>query len=307
MKRIGILGIVFVVLAGIVLVQRWQQSKVVVSEPALTVKIEPDRVTRIAVKRPDGEVEIARAGGEWKLTRPIDYPANADLVNGALRAVENLKLEDVISTNPETRSTYQVDSTGTEVRIWTGDQEAMALVLGKSSQDWTHTFVRRIDGNEVYRAEGVLSYNFNRAADDWRDKSILKLEESSIGRIALEYPKEKVQFALVRADSVWMLHEGGKAAEAPDSTQAARLVTAAAKLVAVNFATAADIEGKDFAQVDFRLTVEAGGTTHRVDFLAADESRLLARRDGSDTVFSLYKSNLGNLMKKPGDLRKPRA
>lgn len=307
MKRIGILAAVFVLLLGVVALQRWQQSKVVVSEPALTVQVEPDRVTRIAVKRPDGEIELARTGGEWKLTRPVEYPANADLVNAALKAVATLKLEDVISTNPETRSTYQVDSTGTEVRIWTGDQEAMALVLGKSSQNWTHTFVRRIDRKEVYRAEGVISYNFSRSADDWRDKSILKLDETSVSRVVLEYPKEKLQFALVRADSVWMLAEGNKPAEAPDSLQAARLVTGVSKLLAANFATAAEVEGKDFGQADFRLAVEAGGTTHHVDFLSIDETKMLARREGTDTVFSLFKSSLGNLMKKPGDLRKPGA
>lgn len=305
MRRIAILGGVFVLLALVLVLQRAQRSKVVVSGPKETVTVNPDQVTRVWVHKADGDVELVKSGSDWRLTKPVDYPANQDMITTMLKSVEALKLEDVISSNPATRGTYQVDSTGTEVAIWAGDKQVMGLIIGKSSADWTHTFVRRKDGNEVFRAEGVIAYNFNRRPEDWRDKSILKLDEPTVTRVALEYPKERVQLALVRADSThWNLEVPGKGTEPADSTTAARLVQGAAKLSTVNFATDAEAVGKDFAAADFRLAVTAGATTHRVDFLSTDETKLLARRDGSPTLFSLYKSNLGNLMKKPDDLRK---
>jgi len=308
MRRIAILGGVFVLLALVLVVQRVQRSKLVVSGPQETVAVNPDQVTRVSVHKKDGDVELVKSGSDWRLTKPVDYPANQDMITTMLKSVEALKLVDVISTNPATRGTYQVDSTGTEVEIWAGDKQLMGLIIGKSSADWTHTFVRRKDGKEVFRAEGVLAYNFNRRPEDWRDKSILKLDEATVTRVALEYPKDRVQLALVRTDSThWGLEVPGKGIEPADSTTAARLVQGAAKLSTVNFATDAEATGKDFAQADLRLVVTAGATTHRVDFLTIDDTKMLARRDGNPTVFSLFKSNLGNLMKKPDDLRRKAA
>lgn len=299
MKRLGILVAVFVVLVGLLLVQRLQRSKIVASGPAATVKVEQDKVTKVSIHKADGDVELVRTGEVWKLSRPVDYPANGDLVTGMLKSLEELKLEDVISSNPQNRGTYQVDSSGVAVKIWTGEKMALDLVIGKSSSDWTHTFVRYADRNEVYRADGVISYNFNRRPDDWRDKSILKVDEKQVQRIVLEYPKDKKTVTVARADSThWTVAGGTSAATPADSAAAARLVASAAKLLTTEFASDADAAQADWTAPEFRLRVEAGGAPHTVDFAALDDNRLLARTPDAAAVFMLYRSSLGNIMKK---------
>jgi hypothetical protein len=303
-KQQTILLGVFVVLLALFGLQRWQRGKIVVSEPAETVQIDPAQVTRVAIQRPDGEVELVRDGSGWKMTKPNQYAASRDLVDQMLKSVEELKLEDIISSNPAKRATYQVDSTGTAVDLYIGDKPALSIVVGKSSADWTHTFVRRKDGDSVYRAEGVLAYNFNRRPEDWRDKSILDLDADAVQRITMDQPKEKLQVQLVRADSLWNVVAPGAGPEPADSLQAASVVRSAAKLASTSFATPEEAAGKDFTAPDFRLVVEAGGMTYSVDFVTLDESRMLARRSGTETIFSLYKINLANLMKKAEDLRR---
>jgi hypothetical protein len=304
MKRLAILGAVFAVLLGLWGLQRWQQGKVIESKPALTVSIDPDKVTKVHIKKTDSDVELVKAGGDWKLTKPVQAPADGGAVTSMLAAVKELKLEDVISTRKEKFATYQVDSTGTQVEIWQGDKQMLSAVVGKSSSDWTHTFVRRAGEDAVYRAEGVLSYNFNRRPDDWRDKAILKFEEPAIKRVVLEYPKEKLQVAVAHMDSThWGYTAAGGKPEAADSLTAARLVSNAAKLSTATFATAAEAAGKDFANPDFRLRVETKAETHTVDFVTVDDQKIFAKRDGGDVVYSLYKGSLVNLMKKADDLR----
>jgi Domain of unknown function (DUF4340) len=303
MKRLGILAAVFVLLALLLVWQRYQRREIVTAGPAETIQLDPETVTRVQIHTKDGNVELERAGSEWKLVQPIEYPANTDLVNTMLKAVGDLKLEDIISTNPENRSTYQVDSTGTTVDVWTGDKKALALVVGKSTSDWTHTFVRRADGDDVYRADGVLTYQFNRRPDDWRDKTIFKADEKDIHSIVLSYPKDHREFAIVRTDSThWGVRNPSGSTQPGDSLTIARTVGAAGRLMTVNFATPEEASAADFSQPDFRLAVEAGGTTTGVSFVAVDESKMLAKKDGNDTVFSIYKSNLGNLMKDEQEL-----
>lgn len=309
MKRLGILAGVLVALLLVLFVQRLQRREVVVAGPAATIRVDPEKATRVKIHRTDGDVELERTGSEWKLVKPIEYPASAELVTGMLKTLEDLKLEDVISSNPANRGTYQVDSTGTAVEIWTGSEKALAIVVGKSSSDWTHTFVRYTDRDEVYRAGGVVSYNFNRRADDWRDKAILKFDEKDVQKVTLGYPKEKgLAIALARADSVhWNVQEGSAAPAPADSATAARLVTAVTRLMTANFATPEEAAGKDFGQPDFVLGVEAGGTAKTVRCVAVDDSKMLAKLDGNETVFSLYKGNLNNVMKKGEELRTGKA
>jgi hypothetical protein len=305
-----ILVAVFVVLVGLLLWQRQEQGKVRRKGTAVeTVKVDPAKVTRVKIHKPDGDVEIEKSGSDWKVTKPFEYAASTEMMDQMLKSLEELKLEDVISSNPEKRATYQVDSTGTAVEVWTGsDKPALSLVVGKASADYTHTFVRRADRNEVYRAEGVLAYNFNRKPEEWKDKAILKLDEGSIKRVTLEYPKEKdkqtVMLAKVDTTTQWTVAGAGGTPEPADSLAMTRLVNNAAKLNTSTFATPEEMAGRDFTQPDFRLHVEAGGMSHTVNFVSVDENKILAKRDGSETIFSLYKSNLANLMKQPEELRK---
>ncbi len=304
-RRMQSLIVVFVVLLGFMFLQRQQHKKIVAAGPAQTVKIEADKVTKVEIHGKDGDVELVRTGEEWKLTKPLEYPANTDMIKGMLKSVEELKLEDVISSNPANRTTYEVDSTGTAVKIWTGDKLALSAIIGKASTDYTHTYLRYADRDEVYRAGGVISYNFNHAAKDWRDKSILKLEEKQIQKIVLEYPKDKppVVVTLARADSThWNLQSGAHPAARADSTAAARVASNVARLNTVEFATPEETAGKDWSAPDFRLRVDAGGAPHVVSFISVDENRTLAKADGSDVVFTLFKGNLVNIMRKAEEL-----
>src|SRR5262245_46005259 len=143
MKRLGILAAVFLVLALALVVQRIQRRQVVVSAPAETLKVDPDRVTRLRIER-HGEkpVVLERVAGSWKITAPVEYRANEQAVTAILDALKSLQLEDVISTNPKNQGTYQVDSTGTRVLAQEGDKTALEIVVGKNTPDFGHTYVR---------------------------------------------------------------------------------------------------------------------------------------------------------------------
>lgn len=305
MKRVAILGAILLVLVGMMLLQRSQQRAVVASGPAETVSVNPERVSRLRIERPgEPAIELARIGGGWKLTTPIDYPAQDQMVQGVLKSFEELKLTDVVSRNPEKRIVFQVDSTGTRVQAWEAEAQVLDLVVGKAAPDYGHTYVRRTTGDEVYRAEGTLTYSFNRQPDDWRDKTILKLDESQISRVVLSYPEEKSLVTLSRVDSTWTYATAsGKPAPA-DSATVARLLRAVSTLNTMNFASESEVAAADFSKPTFRLEVETDSGKHVVEFATAEGSRLLAKSDArDDVVFGLHTGSLAQIMKKPDDFK----
>ena len=304
MKRMIILGSILVVLVGAWLVQRRQQQSLIVSEPVDTWSVDPDRVTSLRIDKPDGEfVELVRSAGSWKLAAPLQYSANEQVVTASLRVLEALELADVISTNPANQDKYQVDSTGTRVVVKAGDEVLLSVVVGTNSPDFSHTYVRRTDANEVYRAVGVLSYNFNKRVDDWRDKTILSFDQQNISQVTLEYPKKKSSVVVVRMDSTWTVQDVGGAAQTADSLGVANLLRTASSLNTVNFATDDETAGLDFEKPDFRLTVETDAGTTVVTFVEGESNKYYAMLAGNAAVFQLFKSSLTNVMKTSADLR----
>lgn len=304
MRRMAVLGGILVVLIGLWYMQRQQQKSIIVSEPAATWSVDPARVTMLEITKPDGEVvELARRTGSWKLVRPLEYPANEQVVTTTLGLLENLELADVISTNPDNQSTYQVDSTGTRIVARAGDEVLLSAIVGKNSPDYSHTYVRQTGANEVYRAVGVLTYNFNKPVNDWRDKTILALDQQSISRVTLEYPKEKATVVLARADSIWTVQAGAGEAQTADSLSVANLLRTASTLKTASFASAAESDSLDFEAPDFRLSVETDSETRVVTFVEGEASKYFGRLQGNDAIFQLYKSSLTNVLKKAEDLR----
>lgn len=305
MRTVVVLAVVLGALLGVWLLQRQKQSAVIVSEPVETLSVDPDRVTKLRIEKADTEpVELSRIAGSWKITSPIEYRAADAVVTGALRVLESLELEDVVSTNPDKRPTYQVDdSTGTRVQVLAGEETLMSIVVGKSSPDFSHTYVRPADRDEVYRAVGVLTYNFSKKLDDWRDKTILKLDQASISNVTLEYPKEKARVVLANADTLWTFSVKEGKSEVADSLTVANLLRTASSLNTTGFVSEADSLELDFTKPDFRVQVETDAGSHSVAFVEGEESKYYAMKEGEDTVFQLYKGNISNLMKREDDLR----
>lgn len=308
MRRLVLLGAVLVLLVVGWGVQRWQQRRFVATEPARTLAVDPERVTRLRVMR-QGEppVQIERVAGSWRITAPGDYRASEPVVSGALTALDSLALVDVVSTNPAKRSTFQVDSTGTRVQVQEGDKSVLDLVVGKASPDFSHTYVRPEGSDEVFRAAGMLTYQFNKRLDDWRDKTILEVDAAGIVRIVLESPKEKTLLELAKSDTTWTLRTGGGAPEATDSLAVAQVLRGAAKLMTAAFVTPEAAAAVSFATPDFRLQVDTDSGSHTVVFVEAKDGKMHAQRTDDAQVYELYKSSVANLMKKPDDLRRKKA
>jgi hypothetical protein len=155
MRRLVLLGAVLVLLVVGWAVQRGQQRRLVASEPARTLAVESERVTRLRVTRP-GElpVQIERVAGSWRITAPGDYRASEP----AFRARRSTCVIDVASTNPAKRSTFRWIDRHAQCEgdraCWTSSSARRARI--------SHTYAPR--GREIPRRR-MLTYQFNKRLD----------------------------------------------------------------------------------------------------------------------------------------------
>jgi len=198
---IGVLALLLIV-AYVVLQKPGEQS---LSEEGTGKLVEIDslKVDRIEIKSLSLDLILEKKGAEWFTQRPISYRADQNNVANVLHQAKNLEVKSIVSSNPEKHPMFTVDSSGTIVKISEAGSERAAFVVGKPSANYSDTYVRMMNSNDVALVGGAFGYMFNRALREWRDKNITVMPQETIREIKYQYGD--TTFTLAFRDSVWMI------------------------------------------------------------------------------------------------------
>ncbi|MBC8372529.1 MAG: DUF4340 domain-containing protein [Planctomycetes bacterium] len=164
-------------------------------------------VSRIALKRPDGAVELATAtGGRWRLTKPLDAPVDTENVNSILDRLDNLTATRIVSVGTKTRAYYARGRGVISATFAVRTQEApTSRPAGK-----THTFNLAIldrkvygwmDGDPIGRVGLFSGKLYEQFASEIRRRKVLDFDPQSIDGIALT--SGKTRMALKKLDGGW--------------------------------------------------------------------------------------------------------
>ncbi len=207
------LGLVVVFLA----IKKFRSPRLEGNLPVAVVKIDTASVTDLLVTPSKGNreaVRLTRSGG-WKLMKGEQaLRLEQGAVASALRLLTGLKPERLATKRQEKWNEFGVgDSTGTRVQVMAGTSTLADIVIGRSGFGQTptasyggpgFTYVRLYDEPEVFAVGGFLDAQFNRALDDWRDKSFLRLSRDSVNRVRFSYPADS-SFVIDKQSGQWLL------------------------------------------------------------------------------------------------------
>jgi hypothetical protein len=141
-----------------------------------------DKITKIEIKNAGkGEVVLEKQGENWKLTKPVDYPANQQNVKTLIDNIKEIRVKDSIDTGKSQYATYDLeDDKAVHVQLYKDTTKAVDLYFGKSGTRGQMTRVADKDG--VYVASGYSNYLYTRDVKDWRDR-IVKFQDGASSRI----------------------------------------------------------------------------------------------------------------------------
>ena len=301
-KSTLILAIIFIVLVIVVLITR-RGPKVERGTLELKLaKLDTLTVSQIDIKKPDEGFIFHKGDGQWMITSPVEYKANQDFVRQMLSTFVDLRVEDKRTENPEKHGMFEVDTAGTEVTFFAGDEKLLTLIVGKTSQDYSHTFVREMNSPEVYSVKGVLSGQLNRNLDSWRDKTIFKAEKTDITQLALVYPEETI--TLYWTGGNWTISTGEMDNVLADQQTVDQMLNTLSNLRASLFPKEEEYAEVNFDKPDFRvdLTTIDGNTVLRM-VEEEEQNRFFVHKEGDPTIYQVYKGTVSNLMKKVDDLK----
>ncbi len=215
---IKILGIIFAVLVIIVVWQLINSGKSERSFRSSLVSIDTAKVTSISLyPQATGhkEVKIFKEGNYWNVnlangkTASVPYSKVQDLFVQLL----NIKPESVAGQNESQWKEFQVDSTGTRVKVYQGSNKTLDITIGKFTYQQPRTmstYVRVADDPNVYQVDGFLTYSFNHGPDYFRNDHVINDDYLNWNKLTFTYPADS-SFQLVKNNNRWELN--GKLAD----------------------------------------------------------------------------------------------
>jgi len=178
------------------------------------------------------------------------------------------------------------------------------------TSDFNHTYIRRFSEDDVHTASGLLNGYFNKSVSAWRDRTIFALQEESIEQITVV--GEATNYTLARRgslpeapDTPWVIRSADGVVAA-DSLQAMTIVRKVASLAASAFPEPWEEIDADWESPLVTITgrLVDGSSIEAMAFdKPEDTSRYYVKKDGDETVFLMYRSNLDSVLRTVEDLR----
>jgi hypothetical protein len=290
MKRysVALSVVVVLVIAAYLVLQRpgeWGSSGRVGD---MLVRYDSAAVDKLQITSRSGNIVLERQGDKWYIVEPIRYRAHESHVGEAVGRGRSLELTSLVSTNPEKQGLFQVDSTGTQVRIFERGVETAVFYIGKLNDTFSETFVRREGSDQVFLARGQLETVFAKEMKDWRNSLIFKTEQSAITHVKFAYGD--TTYSLVFEDSLWRVN--GE--------------TATDHLVRSFLVSLSNFESDDFIDTPPRplprltATLEVAGTTLRFYF-NKDTSKYFVQSSESPQWYEVQNWRASQLLKRKKD------
>jgi Domain of unknown function (DUF4340) len=169
------------------------------------VNIDTAKVTSISIfpkAYNHKEIKIFKEGNNWQvqLTNNNSVPADNSKIKNLLNQLNDIKANGVAAQNESKWKELQVDSSGTRVKVYEGNDNTLDIVIGKFTYQQPRTmlsYVRVKGDNNVYEVNGFLEFSFNQKPDYFRNSKIVDDDLSHWNRLIYTYPADS-SFQLVK-------------------------------------------------------------------------------------------------------------
>lgn len=232
-------------------------------------------------------VKIFKEGKEWKVLLPNNKTAVVpkEKVDGLFGQLNEVKANNLASTDKSKWKEFKVDSSGIEVQVYEGNDKTLDLIIGKFEYHKPNTmisFVRLQDENKIYGVNGFLNFVFNHDQNYFRDNRIINDYYSNWKTLTFTYPGDS-SFVLEKNGKIWKINNSKT-----DSAATAKYLSSISNLANQNIVD--DINKNDLNKVKYHLTIKS--SAKGVIEISAYQNNIIASSQNLETYFDGNKNNL---------------
>ncbi|MEM9339125.1 MAG: DUF4340 domain-containing protein [Bacteroidota bacterium] len=198
----GILAVAFLLIR---LNKKGGKSKALRSE---LVSIDTAKVSKIEISSPKGTVKLSKAANGWEVALGSEKKAAREgSIKNMLSTLNTIKPGRLAARKEDKWKDYAVDSAGTRVQVFDGDNILTDIVLGRfgvQGQQSFYTFVRLTEDENVYVANNFMKMSILEEPNDYRNSELFSLQKDSLVSVTFDYPDSA--FTLTKSTD-WFLSD----------------------------------------------------------------------------------------------------
>lgn len=269
--------------------------------------VDSAKIEEIRLTTASGDMATAKKeGGAWKLTEPVQAPADEAEVNGVATALATADVVRVVDENAANLNDYGLSNPRIAVSFKAaGDADYRHLYIGDKTPTGQDLFARRGDEKKVFLISSFQESALGKSAFDLRDKSILKVDREKVDGLDLTAGAQTVTIA--KDGTEWKLTRPVQARADYGTVEGliGRLQSARMKSIVADEAGAADLKkyGLDKPQATVNLNAGSAKATLLLGG-KADDNTLYARDASRPLVVTVESSLLDDVKKGADDFRR---
>jgi len=150
------------------------------------LKFDREKVDAIDVNAAGKPLTIAKEGGDWKITKPLQTKADFGSVEGLIGKLQTAQMKSMVAENPTPADLkkYGLDKPEATVSLSAGSSRA-TLAIGAKAPDGNTVYARDESKPAVVTIESSLIDDLKKGADDYRRKDLFEFRPFNATHIEL--------------------------------------------------------------------------------------------------------------------------
>jgi hypothetical protein len=267
---------------------------------------ERDKVDHIAIDAAGKTLELAKTGGDWKLTKPVQTASDNSTVEGLLGRVLSAQMKSIVSENatPADLKKYGLDKPAAVVSLGLGSAKA-TLQLGGKAPDGS-LYARDESKPLVMTLDATLADELRKGPDDYRRKDLFAFRAYDANHLEITRAGQTVAFDKVKGATPTAEDKWQRAGTKPTDVDKEKMSVFLAKLEslrATSFVDSTAKTGLDAPAMTVYAKFDDGKKEERVQFGKAADS-VYAGRPGEPGAAKVSPTEFDEIVKQLDELAK---
>jgi len=163
-------------------------------------------VTGLELVTREDTIDLARGDPrQWRITKPVTLPADADVVTEFIDKLQFGRVKEFVAEKPPSLAAYGLDRP-VRVELWLGsgkDRTSKALLFGRVAAEKKGVYALRPGETSVLLVDQAVWDQLPKNVAALRDKTVVAFDRDKLTRLAFESPKGTV--ALARQGDQWRI------------------------------------------------------------------------------------------------------
>ena len=267
-------------------------------------ELKADDVTQLTLDYGDHKIVLKKTGNDWRLTEPLDAPADATTVKNLVSAIADCEVKRELKDASSDLSLYGLDKPFVTITAKVGDKDLPAFMVGKNTPVGFSTYVQRADDKKIQLTGSAFRSGVDKKVKDLRDKAIIDFTDGDIQR--LEVSGDGRQLQLTQKDDKWSIEL--PSAYAADGAAVRSFLSTLRSMRATDFPDdqPSDVSAYGLDTPRLKITLHLGKDNAEKTILVGkenDKKEIYVQRGGQPTVYTVSDWVFRDLNKNAGDFR----